>query len=389
MKSKLNVLFVTNQLIYGGAERYTVSVANYLQNAGCNVAVISSGGPMRKLLNKKIKHYYAPVKKTDIFSRIRTIITVLYVSLTIKAQLVHTQSAQGALVSKIAKMVTGIPVVKTAHGYPDGVIPTIAKSLNFTTDKVVMISDWLSHRMTSFGLKKEKAKTILNGIDTKQFVLHKVDKDALRRRYGLGEKDEVIVSVARIVPEKKFEEFVSWFPYILAKKPNAKLLLVGNGGSDGDWYRNKLIKQIDSANLGKSIKILKGTNKVSEVLSIADVFCTPSVGKGFSVLEAMAAGLPVVARRPRGVADTVKDGINGFLFSSGDWRSMAEKIVFLLENKKIARELGQQGRMVVRSHFTLEQMIDKLEIVYLQMIRGNQVLENVRVKYEHPMMLRS
>ena len=195
--------------------------------------------------------------------------------------------------------------------------------------------------------------------------------------------------MARIVPEKKFEEFVSWFPYILAKKPNAKLLLVGNGGSDGDWYRNKLIEQIDDANLEKSIKVLKGTHRVSEVLSIADVFCTPSVGKGFAVLEAMAAGLPVVARRPRGVADTVRDGINGFLFSSGDWKSMAEKIVFLLENKKIARELGRQGQIVVRSHFTLEQMIDKLEIVYMQLIKGNQASVNIHIKYQEPVILRS
>lgn len=389
MKSKLNILFVTNQLIYGGAERYTVSAANYLQKAGCRVAVISGGGPMQKLLNKKIDHYFAPVRKKDFFSRVRTIITIVYVSLKIKAQLVHTQSDQGAFASKIAKIITRIPIVKTAHGYPDGVIPAVARSLNFTTDKVVMISDWLSQRMTSFGLRKEKAKTILNGIDPKQFVISKTGKNALRKRYGLTEKDEVIVSIARIVPEKKFEEFVFWFPYILAKKPNAKLLLVGNGGSDGDWYRNKLIKQIENANLDKSIKILKGTHKVSEVLNIADVFCIPSVGKGFAVLEAMAAGLAVVARRPRGVADTVKDGINGFLFSSGDWQSMAEKIVFLLENKKIARELGRQGKILVQSHFTLDQMMAKLETVYLQMVAGKSAFGDSHLKYDEAAFSRS
>lgn len=376
---KLSIVFVTNKLIYGGAERYTVSVANHLYNKGFKVSVISSGGPMKKLLNKKIKHHLAPVRETDILSRLRTVATILYVSWKIKAQLIHTQSVQGAFAARIAKLITRVPVIKTAHGYPDGEIPSIAKSLNFTTDKVVMISDWLSRRMTSFGLKKEKAKTILNGIDLKEFTTIKGDKVRLRKKYGLTNNDSVVVSVARVIPEKKFEELVSWFPYVLAKKPNTKLLIVGDGDYNGDWYRDKLIQQVKDSGLGKSIKVLEGTHEVGEILSIADIFCIPSVGKGFAVLEAMAAGLPVVAKKPRGAEDTVKDGVNGFLFSGTDWKSMVEKIILLLEDKKIASELGKQGKLLVQSRFTLDQMMDKLEGVYTKLVRDANLNQNLLV----------
>ena len=343
------------------------------------------------LLNKRIKHYYAPMSKTDIFSRIRSVVTIIYVSWKIKARLVHTQSVQGALSSKVSKLFTRVPVVKTAHGYPDGVIPDIAKSLNFTTDKVVMISDWLSRRMTTFGLQKEKARTILNGIDVKEFSAQKYDAEKIRKKYGLAKNDDVIVSVARVIPEKKFEELVSWFPYILAKRPNSKLLIVGNGSSGGDWYKEKLIKQIKDSGLSGSIKVLKGTSKIKEILSAADLFCIPSVGKGFAVLEAMAAGLPIVARKPRGVADTVKDGVNGFLFTGSDWKTMSEKMVLLLENKKIAREFGRQGKLLVHSHFTLDKMMFSLEDVYSRLLNpalSEKTVLNPKLDYPSRPILR-
>ena len=187
---KLSVLLITNQLIYGGAERYTVSVANELVKRGSKVAVISCGGPMRELLNKKVSYYSAPVRRTDVFGRLRTILTIIYVCWKEKIQVAHTQSTSGSFAARIAKFVTGTPVIKTAHGYPDGRFPSVARTLNFTTDKVVMISSWLSHRLVSFGLKREKAKTILNGIDVNKFTNVKVDKEKLRKQLGLAEKDK-------------------------------------------------------------------------------------------------------------------------------------------------------------------------------------------------------
>lgn len=368
MRKRLNVLLVTNQLIYGGAERYTVSVANELASRGGRVAVVSSGGPMRKLLSKRVKHHFAPVRKTDLISRMRTIATITYVSWKEKIDIIHTQSTSGALAARISSYITKTPVVKTAHGYPEGRFPSVARTLNFTTDKVVMISDWLSKRLVSFGLNKDKASTILNGIDVERFKSSPANKETLRGKLGFTEKDKVIVSISRIVPEKRFEQLIYWFPYVLSKEPNAKLLIVGDGGADGENYREKLLQITKEARLDKAVLFLRGTHKVADILKIADIFCTPSVGKGFAVLEAMAAGLPVVARKPRGVADTVVDGVNGLLFASNDWKAMVEQIVFLIDNKKVAKEFGKQGRILVSSRYTIEEMMNRLEDMYLNLI---------------------
>ena len=366
---QLSVLFVVNQLIYGGAERYTVNVANEVVKRGGRAVVISRGGPMLQLLSKKVRHYYAPVRKTDILNRIRTILTILYVSRKEKSQIVHTQSTSGALAAKIAGIFTKVPVIKTAHGYPDGRFPSVARALNLTTDKVIMISDWLSRRLIGFGLRKEKAITVLNGIDIAKFSKVSVDKDALRKRIGLDLSDKVIISVSRVVPEKQFEHLIYWFPFVLAKIPNAKLLVVGDGGADGEEYRETLIKQVKDAGLDKSILFLRGTHKIAPLLKISNVFCTPSVGKGFAVLEAMAASLPVVARKPRGVSDTVIDGVTGFNFAINDWKNMAEKLIALLESDKFAKKIGGQGKILVSSRFTQDQMIDKLGEIYNSLIK--------------------
>ena len=114
---------------------------------------------------------------------------------------------------------------------------------------------------------------------------------------------------------------------------------------------------------------MEGTDKVAELLKIADVFCTPSVGKGLAVLEAMAAGLPVVARKPRGLVDTVVDGVNGLLFTGGDWATMVEKVAMLLGNKQISIEFGKQGKILVNSRYTLSQMVDALEELYSLLVK--------------------
>ncbi|MDP2720838.1 MAG: glycosyltransferase family 4 protein [bacterium] len=375
--NKLSILLITNQLIYGGAERYTVSVANELSKRGANVIVISRGGPMKKLLNKKVKHYFASVRRTDLLGRLKTILTIIYVSWKESIQIVHTQSTSGALAAKAASFVTHASVIKTAHGYPEGRFPSVARTLNYTTDKVVVISDWLSRRLVSFGLRREKARTILNGIDINKFSQVKVDKEKMIKKLGLTREDKIIVSVARVIPEKKFEQLIYWFPFVLARVPTARLLIVGDGGVDGEDYRNRLISHTKSVGLDKSVIFLKGTSKIADILSIADVFCTPAVGKGFAVLEAMSAGLPVVARKPRGIVDTVKDGVSGFLFAGNDWKSMVEKVTLLLENKKAAKELGKQGKVIASSRFTLENMVDKLEESYEKLITESSVRSEI------------
>lgn len=370
MKDKrLSILLVTNQLIYGGAERYTVSVANELVKRSRKVVVVTRGGPMSKLLSKKVKIYYAPVRETDIISRFRTVLAITKACWKENIQIIHTQSTTGALAARIAGIFFKVPIIKTAHGWPEGQFPSVARTLNFTTDKVVMISDWLSRRLVSFGLNKNKARTILNGINVEEFALVKLDREKSRKRLGFTNKDKLIISVARIVPEKQFEQLIYWFPYILARVPNAKLLIVGSGGADGDDYRNRVIEQTRKAGLGRYIKFLEGTDKVAELLKIADVFCTPSVGKGLAVLEAMAAGLPVVARKPRGLVDTVVDGVNGLLFTGGDWVTMVEKVAMLLGNKQISIEFGKQGKILVNSRYTLSQMVDALEELYSLLVK--------------------
>ena len=86
-------------------------------------------------------------------------------------------------------------------------------------------------------------------------------------------------------------------------------------------------------------------------------------------MEAMAASLPVVARKPRGVSDTVIDGVTGFNFAINDWKNMAEKLILLLESDKFAKKIGGQGKILVSSRFTQDQMIDKLGEIYNSLIK--------------------
>jgi glycosyltransferase involved in cell wall biosynthesis len=105
-----------------------------------------------------------------------------------------------------------------------------------------------------------------------------------------------------------------------------------------------------------------------------DVFAFPSLmeGLGLAIIEAQAMGLAVVASDVGGVYTLIKDGISGFLVQPRDPKALAEAILRLLRDKKLARGLGLRAREQVRQKFNLEQMVDGIEQVYKDILRGGR-----------------
>ena len=364
-----SVLLITDNLRYGGAETYTVYLANELLLRGYKVCVLANDGPLKKLLNKKIKYF-----KADLENGIRGVVHTAWKIFTISRQenvaIVHTQKLESTQAAWIAKFFTGIPVIKTAHGYTRTEIPKLYGKIDRYSDKIITVADFIRRRLYRQGLSTGKIMNLFNGvnvgIDQQPSGSKKIQ--ILKRKLGIKTGDRVVVTVARIVPKKGFEELVSWFPFVLAKVPNAKLLIVGDGEA-GFEVREELLRRCKSAGLDKFIKFSHGTNKINELLKIADVYCAPRVARGMSVLEAMAAGLPVVGARPIGEPQVVVDGKTGFVVPKGDNKNLAEKLAILLNDKKLSKRFGLESRKRAKKLYSLQTMTDKIEKIYMQTVR--------------------
>jgi glycosyltransferase involved in cell wall biosynthesis len=194
----------------------------------------------------------------------------------------------------------------------------------------------------SYGLKADCVVVVPLGIDLE--VWNVVDTYSTRRQNN----PPTILSVARQYPRKNTTSLISAMPGVLRKVPDTRLRIVGGGP-----MLPMLRKQVASLGLEKSVEFtgeLTTDDEVRKEFFEADVFALPSLQEGFGLvfLEAMAAGLPIVAARAAAVPEVVPDGEAGILVPPGDVDALAEALIRLLKDEKLRMEMGGAGRKRAR-----------------------------------------
>ena len=143
-------------------------------------------------------------------------------------------------------------------------------------------------------------------------------------------------------------------------------MIVGQGG-----LREELEAQAAQLGIAAQVRFLGHREDVRDLLSILDLFVLPSLSEGMplALLEAMAAGVPAIATRVGGTTEVIDDGRTGTLVAPGDSRVLAAAITTLLENPRLAKELGQAARQAVAARFSLAGMVQAYERVYSELTR--------------------
>jgi glycosyltransferase involved in cell wall biosynthesis len=221
-------------------------------------------------------------------------------------------------------------------------------------DKIIAVSPQCKQKLLSVGVPHEKIMVIPNGVDIKLFDSTEVVK-----------VPNQILYVGRLVNFKHVDWLIKAFYKVLKYLPDAQLKIVGWGP---EWYSLK--KLVRSLGLEKHIIFTGRTPTYEDVVRYykeSEVFVLPSTVEGEAIVlkEAMAARLPVIAIdvKGSGVLSIVRDGHNGFLVKPGDIDSIAKRIINLLENKELAREIGDRGRRFVEK-YDWNRVAEMVYIVY-------------------------
>jgi phosphatidylinositol alpha-1,6-mannosyltransferase len=198
---------------------------------------------------------------------------------------------------------------------------------------------------------------IAPGIDVEHFSPQ--DSSELRRELGLDEK-KVIVSVGRLVHRKGQDHLIESMPEILAKVPNAHLLIVGRGP-----YLEHLAKLVAVNKVENHVSFI-GRVQYAELprfICAGDVFAMPSrsrfaglevEGLGIVYLEASACGLPVVAGNSGGAPDAVVEGITGLVVDGTNNTQIADAVITLLTNPQKCKEMGNAGQAWIKENWRWE-----------------------------------
>ena len=141
--------------------------------------------------------------------------------------------------------------------------------------------------------------------------------------------------------------------------------------------RSTIENHVQKLGLSEKVQFLGYQNNILEILRSMDIFILPSLWEGMpnAILEAMAAGLPVVATNVGGTPEVVVDGETGFLVPPRDPEALANAIKLLIDDPELRKKFGQAGRERVERHFTIQETVRKTEELYLRLLaeKGIQV----------------
>lgn len=288
--------------------------------------------------------------------------------------IVHTHTSKAGFLGRLAADRAGVPiVVHTPHGNIfHGYFPKwmtrlfvwMERHAARRTDRIIELTPGGVEEHLAEGIgHREQYTVIFSGIDTSPFDAAILRRDAVRTQLGVGAGEWLIGGVGRLEPVKGFTYFVDAAKRIAEAAPRARFVLVGDGS------RMAALRE-QARPLGSRFQFLGLRADVPDLMAAMDLLIVPSVNEGMGrvLLEAGAAGAPVVASRVGGIPDVVDDGETGLLTPPRDVRALAEAALDLLRAPERRYLMGAAARAKIVPEYSLAHMVQRIEALYEELL---------------------
>ncbi len=231
------------------------------------------------------------------------------------------------------------------------------------------VKDWL----IGDGYDASKISVIRNGVDLSRFD-NAPPRSELQRELGLPDGTPLVGVISRLTRLKGLEHFLEAAAMVRARVPNARFLIAGETSPMDREYLGELQQYAERCGVAESVIFTGLRRDVPAVLSSLDVSVMPSLNEALSnvVLESMAAGAPTVATRVGGTPEAIVDGVTGVLVPPADSRALADAIVHLLHDTRLATHLGTAARAHIVDHFSVRRMVRSTEDLYVELLERKQ-----------------
>lgn len=343
--------------------------------AKINLSAIPFG--LRRLRNFPISSFLHPLESFYYLNYGQTVAEVVKAK---KIDIIHAHFAcPGGFVAGLAKRSVKKPLVVTLHGFDILTEPSInygdrlqkdyddkVRTVLSSADKVLVASKAVYDEALKAGCIRDNLTYVANGVDLNRFN-PELDGESIRDKLGIKNRP-IVFTLRAFVPKNGVEYLIKSAPEVLNVFPDAVFIIGGDG-----LLRPSLESLVNTLGLSQNV-IFAGRIPYIDLpyfYSACDVFVIPSIVEAFGLVtvEAMACGKPVIGTNVGGIPDTIKNGINGYLVNPKDPKSLAEKIVFLLESPSLAKRMGKKGRRIAEENFDVEKRIGKILSIYSQLTK--------------------
>lgn len=272
----------------------------------------------------------------------------------------------------IAARLADIPAVSVSRGWT---AHTAKVRLNEAIDRrvlrrmvaVVCVSEGQAVEVRKGGVRADRVRVIHNAIDMTRFSGVAAGGRAILQSFFPTPRELIVIGVGRLSPEKGFDQLVQAARLLVPGSPTTGFVLAGDGPE-----REKLEKLVRAAGLQSHVAFAGFRTDIDRLLPGADVLAQSSHTEGLPnvVLEACAAGIPVVATDVGGTREVVLDGISGYLVPAGNPRMLADRLLELLRSPAQRRTMGLRGRERVDMHFSFAHQCARYEELFALLASG-------------------
>ena len=278
----------------------------------------------------------------------------------------------------VLKKMFRLPVVGTIHGrdiaFSNKIYQKIVPWSLRRLDKIACVSHKLQKECIKRNIPEHLTEVIPNGIDIEDFECT-VNPAHISHFESLAQTSfknkRILITVGRLVPKKGIHSFlINILPLVVKKNSDVIYLIVGDGPLEAEIRRiiNDRKLREHAFLIGK---VDMDSHLLPAVYNTADIFVMPNIpvdndleGFGIVALESCASGKPVIASKVDGIPDAIKNGENGILIQHNDYISFSEKILELLGNHRLYREISQKCKQYVIEHYSWEKIADQYWAIF-------------------------
>lgn len=387
MGRKIRVAHIISRMVTGGAEENTLftiqgldknrydidlivgeecnkNIFDISQESGFNIIQING-------LKGKLNFFYDPI----------ILMKLVMLLKRNHYDIVHSHTTKTGILGRLAARIVGVPII--ICGLHGTAIQTFSsKILNWAliffekltgrfTDAYISVSEILSKNYKEKGIGiNTKYYTVYSGMNLDKFynVKGSIKKEIIVKELGISSDNFIIGNIGRLEVAKGHKFVIDAFKKVQEKREDCllKLMIIGEGEEELN-----LIKYVKKLGLEDKIIFTGYRKDVGKLMAIMDILVLSSLREGLPrvLVQAAAVGIPSVAFSVDGVPEIVKDGYNGFLVKPRDVNQLADKIIKYIDNRKLVELHGKNGRNFVNGKWSFENMVNKVDKIYQELIQ--------------------
>jgi len=352
----------------GGVETGTVDLARYLVSQGHKSVVVSHGGALvAQLQSEGSKHYTLPVHKKNFLIMYLCIGKLVTIIKDEKIDIVHARSRVPAWIAFFACRQTEAHFLTTCHGYYSSHL--FSKVMGWGK-MIIAISEVIGrHMVQDFETPAENIRVIARSVDVAKYNLPRAPK--------ADKNSFTVVIVGRITALKGHPYFLRAMARVIHQLPSVKIQIIGDAPVKKQTYKDELVLLTKRLGISERVEFLGNRRDIPELLSKADCLVLSTITQeafGRVIIEAQAAGVPVVATKVGGVTEIIEHEKTGLLVLPKDIDAMAQAVLRILNNPDFSASMVVEAKKKIDARYTLAHMADATIAVYKELMHSTKIL---------------